>query len=262
VRAGRAGAASTVAGNGAAGNGAARPAPPVAPALPAPPAPPALLAIAHGSRDPRHAAALHGLLQTVRRAAPGLRAELAFLDLCGPDTPTALARLAASGAREVVVVPLFLSHGHHVRHDIPAVTARAIRTLRHPPRLTVAAPLGPDPLVLDALDRRLREQDIWPADPELGVVVASATSPPTADEITKLRARGRTDIAVASYFLAPGLLHDRVRADALAAGIPVAAPLTTPDDEPPAELVRLVISRHAAAATSRPIPHTAALAAV
>jgi sirohydrochlorin ferrochelatase len=212
---------------------------------------PALLAIAHGSRDPRHAAALHGLIGAVRRAAPGLRAELAFLDLCEPDAATALARLAASGADEAVVVPLFLGRGYHVQHDVPAVTAHALRTLRRPLRLTVADPLGPDPLVLDALDRRLREQGIWPADPALGLVTASATSQTTAaDEISALRAHGRTEIAVASYFLAPGLLHDRVRADALAAGVPVAAPLTTPDDEPPAELVSLVLSRHAAAAAA------------
>ena len=218
---------------------------------------PALLAVAHGSRDPRHAAALSGLIDAVRRAAPDLRAELAFLDLCGPDATTALARLAASGARNVIVVPLFLSHGYHVTHDIPAVTARALQDLRRPSRhkvaasvtvtVTIADPLGPDPLILDALDRRLRESDIWPSDPALRIVVASATSPDgtTADEIAALRSRGESEIAVASYFLAPGLLHDRVRAEARAAGVPITAPLTTPDGEPPPELVRLVLSRHA-----------------
>lgn len=157
---------------------------------------PALLAVAHGSRDPRHAAALSGLLDAVRRAAPHVRAELAFLDLCGPDASTALARLAASGPREVIVVPLFLSHGYHVQHDVPAVTAHALQSLHRPSRhtitVTVADPLGPDPLILDALDRRLREADIWPTDPDLGIVVASATSPDgtTAAEIAALRSRG------------------------------------------------------------------------
>jgi sirohydrochlorin ferrochelatase len=238
VRAARAGAPSAVAGNSDS-NGTA---------------PPALLAIAHGSRDPRHAAALNGLIDAVRRTSPGLHAELAFLDLCTPDATTALARLAKSGAREVVIVPLFLNHGYHVRHDVPAVTTRALQSLQHPlsPTLTIADPLGPDPLILDALDQRLREKYIWPTDPDLGIVVASATSPDgtTADEIAVLRSHGTSEIAVASYFLAPGLLHDRVRAEAHAAGVPVAAPLTTPDGEPPAELVRLVLSRHAAALTT------------
>ncbi|HEU5354460.1 MAG TPA: CbiX/SirB N-terminal domain-containing protein [Actinocrinis sp.] len=218
---------------------------------------PALLAVAHGSRDPRHAAALHGLLAAVRRAGPGLRAELGFLDLCGPDVPAALARLVASEHEEtdgenrsVIVLPLFLSHGYHVGHDIPAVTALARRSLPNPPRLIIADPLGPDPLLDAAMRRRLREQGEYDAESDLGLVVASATIAPaeTMDAIRVLRSGGIDPIAVASYFLAPGLLYDRVRADALAARVPIAAPLTTADSEPPVELVQLVLNRYAQAA--------------
>lgn len=231
---------------------------------------PALLAIAHGSRDPRHAAALHGLLDAVRRARPGLLAELGFLDLCGPDVPDALARLAASGAEDVAVVPLFLNHGYHVGHDIPAVTERALRELRtlrhtparthtHAPSLAIAAPLGPDPLLRDALNRRLTDQGVHTGDPDLQLAVASATSAAAADMIKTLREQGAARIAVAAYFLAPGLLYDRARADALAARVPIAEPLTTPDDEPPAELVRLVLERYSQAnAGRRPEPALAA----
>src|SRR5579884_351598 len=227
---------------------------------------PALLAVAHGSRDPRHAASLRGLLAAVRRARPGLRAELGFLDLCGPDVPTALARLVAAAhedTRRVVVLPLFLSHGYHVGHDIPAVTAQARRVLRRPPALLVADPLGPDPLLDAAMRRRLGEQGPDYADSDLDVVVASATIAPTetTSAIRALRSAGASRIAVASYFLAPGLLYDRVRADALAARVPIAAPLTTPDSEPPAELVQLVLERYAQAAGMRPAPSLPATAA-
>jgi sirohydrochlorin ferrochelatase len=224
---------------------------------------PPLLAVAHGSRDPRHAAALRGLLGAVRRAAPGLRAELGFLDLCGPSVPAALARLVASGVEgeyeyehtgEVIVVPLFLRHGYHVTHDIPAVTAQARSALshgalRHPPALTIADPLGPDPLLDAAFDYRLREQGAGTDDVYGDVVYASATTPlsTTAQDIAALRARGAARITVASYFLAPGLLPDRARAFARAARVPITAPLTTPDDEPPGELVQLVLARYAAA---------------
>jgi sirohydrochlorin ferrochelatase len=227
---------------------------------------PALLAVAHGSRDPRHAASLRGLLAAVCRARPGLRAELGFLDLCGPDVPTALARLVAAAhedTRRVVVLPLFLSHGYHVGHDIPAVTAQARRVLRRPPALLVADPLGPDPLLDAAMRRRLGEQGPDYADSDLDVVVASATIAPTetTNAIRALRSAGASRIAVASYFLAPGLLYDRVRADALAARVPIAAPLTTPDSEPPAELVQLVLERYAQAAGMRPAPSLPATAA-
>lgn len=219
---------------------------------------PALLAVAHGSRDPRHAAALHGLVTAVRRARPTLRAELGFLDLCGPDVPATLARLIASEheeTRSVVVLPLFLSHGYHVGHDIPAVTALARESVRRPPRLIIADPLGPDPLLDAAMRRRLREQDEYGAESDLGLVVASATIAPTEtmDAIRVLRSAGIGPIAVASYFLAPGLLYDRVRTDTLAARVPIAAPLTTADSEPPAELVQLVLNRYAQAAEARPL---------
>jgi sirohydrochlorin ferrochelatase len=227
--------------------------------------PPALLAIAHGSRDPRHAAALHGLLAAVRRARPALRAGLGFLDLCGPDVTSALARLVGPepaqrryGTPQVAVLPLFLGHGYHVKHDVPAVTAQALKALRGPVSMNIAPPLGPDPLLDRALARRLREQGVAADDPALGLVVASATAAPTATAaaIEQLRARGEAGrLAVASYFLAPGLLHDRVRADAIAAGIPIAAPLTTADSEPPAELVQLVLNRYAEAVSfPEPVP--------
>lgn len=220
---------------------------------------PALLAVAHGSRDPRHAVALHGLLAAVRRHRPGLRAELGFLDLCGPDVPAALGRLVESGGEdragvtEVIVLPLFLGHGYHVGHDVPAVTARARRAVRRAPLLTGADPLGPDPLLDVAMRSRLRDAGVRNLGDGLDLVVASATAAPgtTANAIRDLRARGAARIAVASYFLAPGLLYDRARADALAARVPIAAPLTTPDGEPPAALVRLVLTRYAQAARGR-----------
>jgi sirohydrochlorin ferrochelatase len=212
----------------------------------------ALLAIAHGSRDPRHAAALHRLLDAVRQACPDLLTELGFLDLCGPDVTTALARLAESGADDVAVVPLFLNRGYHVGHDIPAVTERARRALRKAPSLRVAGPLGPDPLLTDAVEQRLRESGVQTADPRLRLAEVSATSAPAADMIRELREQGATQIAVAAYFLAPGLLYDRAIAQAQAAHVPIAAPLTTPDDEPPAELVRLVLARYAQAVVREP----------
>jgi sirohydrochlorin ferrochelatase len=238
--------------------------------------PDALLAVAHGSRDPRHPAALRVLLEAVSAARPDLVVELGFLDLCGPDVPTALARLAARGARSVVAVPLFLAHGYHVRHDIPAVLEQARRTMRRLPPVCVADALGPDPLLVGALGRRLRDTGALRADLTLVLAsagssdttaraeirrtarewgererrevvcsYASALAPTTAEAINMLRSRGVARIAVAPYFLAPGRLPDRVLADAHAAGVPVGVPLTSPEAAPVPELVRLILARHA-----------------
>jgi sirohydrochlorin ferrochelatase len=57
--------------------------------------------------------------------------------------------------------------------------------------------------------------------------------------VSRLRVSGARRVAVAAYFLAPGLFHDAVTEAARAAGaVAVAAPLT---DAP--ELVELVLRR-------------------
>jgi sirohydrochlorin ferrochelatase len=71
---------------------------------------------------------------------------------------------------------------------------------------------------------------------------ASGGGPGVAEAMAALRADGARRIAVASYFLAPGLLHDRVADQARAEGaIAVAAPLGAAP-----EIARLVLLRAAA----------------
>lgn len=101
---------------------------------------PVLLVIAHGSRDPRHAATVHALTGRVRSLRPGLRVETGFLDFNAPSVPRVLERLAADGVREVVALPLLLTRAFHAKADIPAVLHQA------PPVLNIrqAEVLGPD----------------------------------------------------------------------------------------------------------------------
>ncbi|MFD8818639.1 sirohydrochlorin chelatase, partial [Streptomyces sp. NPDC059627] len=46
---------------------------------------PVLVVIAHGSRDPRHAATVHALVRRVRSLRPGLRVDTGFLDFNIPS---------------------------------------------------------------------------------------------------------------------------------------------------------------------------------
>ncbi|MFC1416292.1 sirohydrochlorin chelatase [Streptacidiphilus cavernicola] len=261
-----------------------------------------LLLVAHGSRDPRHAATVTDLAARVRALRPGLPVEVGYLDHCAPRISQVLARLdatpphsarnprnaaehdvqhdaaqhaAGSSARhtaEVVALPLLLNRAFHARSDIPAVLAEAAAA--HPALTVRQGPvLGPSPLLLDALDRRLAEVGVRPS-PRAGIVLAAAGSsdpaanavtrqvaaawqrsrgwgavevahasaapPRVADAVTALRARGLTTLAVAPYLLAPGLLPDRITAEAHAADVDtVAAPLgATP------ELAHLLLTRY------------------
>ena len=118
---------------------------------------PPLVAVAHGSRDPRAAATVGALLDLVsRRAAgagyPGLDVRAAYLGHAAPTLRQALGALDG----EAVVLPLLLTAAYHSKTDIPKALHEARSTQ---PRLdiTYGRPLGPHPLLLRALDRRLAE---------------------------------------------------------------------------------------------------------
>ncbi|WP_252945802.1 sirohydrochlorin chelatase, partial [Streptomyces sp. CHB19.2] len=121
---------------------------------------PVLLVIAHGSRDPRHAATVHALVRRVRSLRPEVRVETGFLDFNVPSVRGVLESLETEGVRDVVALPLLLTRAFHAKADIPAVLADA------PPRLRIrqAEVLGPSPLLRSALERRLYEAGLTPAD--------------------------------------------------------------------------------------------------
>ncbi|MFJ6385364.1 sirohydrochlorin chelatase [Kitasatospora sp. NPDC092039] len=228
---------------------------------------PALLLIAHGSRDPRHAATVAALVEEVRAQRPGTEVATAYLDHCAPRIPQVVGRLA-----DAVAVPLLLNRAFHAKHDIPA----ALRAAGS--RLPVADVLGPSPLLLAALDRRLagagldvssaavrartgvvlaaagssdpaadaatravaaewRRTRGWAA---VEVAYASAAGPRVPDALAALRAAGATRTAVAPYLLAPGLLPDRIAAAAEESGADVLAAVLGPAPE----LAALLLERY------------------
>ncbi|MEU7242114.1 sirohydrochlorin chelatase [Streptomyces sparsogenes] len=242
------------------------------------PAPaPVLLVIAHGSRDPRHAATVAALCARVRSLRAGPRVEAAFLDFNAPRVGQVLDRLAAEGSREVIALPLLLTRAFHAKADIPAVLREA--TARHPGlRVRQAEVLGPAPLLTRALERRLYEAGLRPGDRRsTGVVLASAGStdpeaiaviaeiarewrhtgwcavrpafasaafpggfPRTEDAVRALRAEGVRRVAVAPYVIAPGRLPDRIARGAREAGADVLAEVLGPAPE----LARLLLRRY------------------
>ncbi|MFD7631908.1 sirohydrochlorin chelatase [Streptomyces sp. NPDC059851] len=247
---------------------------------------PVLLVIAHGSRDPRHAATVHALTRRVRALRPGLRVETAFLDFNAPRVEQVLSALHADRVHDVVALPLLLTRAFHAKADVPAALAEALVRL---PGLTVrvADVLGPSPLLTAALELRLQEAGITPADrATTGVVLASAGSsdpeaiaaiaetarewrhtgwcavrpafasaalPRTEDAVRALRAEGVRRIAVAPYVIAPGRLPDRIAAGAREAGADVVAGVLGAAPQ----LARLLLHRYEAAvavpAAARPL---------
>jgi sirohydrochlorin ferrochelatase len=186
--------------------------------------------VAHGTRDPRGNEIARRLTELAGQRL-GLPAVSAFVELC----PPALDEVLAASRTPTVVVPLLLSTGHHVRHDLPG----ALRAATGPVRL--AGPLGPHPLLAAAQADRLRATGAVPGTPV--VMVAAGSRDPSAhadlEEAAQLLAhawgapvslatlsgpgRRPADLvtlghAVSPYLLAPGHFADRARVESDRAG--------------------------------------------
>lgn len=157
---------------------------------------PPLVAVAHGSRDPRAAETVERLISRVRahaaaRGLGGLPVRTAYL---GHAAPSAVQVLGSLPAGPVVVLPLLLTAAYHSRTDLPAVLrAAAARRAGRPGaglEISYGGPLGPHPLLIAALERRLAEAGV-PADPGTSVVLAAAGSsdPGARATIARLAAR-------------------------------------------------------------------------
>jgi sirohydrochlorin cobaltochelatase len=79
----------------------------------------AIVLFAHGARDPSWAEPFRRIAARLERKQPGVRVELAFLELMKPDLAAAVAGLAAAGVGQITVVPLFLAQGGHLKEDLP-----------------------------------------------------------------------------------------------------------------------------------------------
>ncbi|WP_078328982.1 sirohydrochlorin chelatase [Mycobacteroides salmoniphilum] len=228
---------------------------------------PTLLAVAHGSRDPRFPENARRLVAQVRMLRPELDVRLAFLELSEPNLVDVLGDLSD----DAVAVPLLLSDAYHAQIDLPTVLSSAPSGLR----VTQARVLGADDRLLRLARRRVAELGIdnpgviltavgssdstanartralaaqWSIST---TVFATGESTTIADAADALRSRGATKTVVAPWFLSPGLLLDQVRAESAHAGIQVAAPLGA--DRLVAEVV--VERYEAAVSASIPVSH-------
>ena len=90
----------------------------------------ALVLFAHGARDPEWASPIRRVCSTVQAQAPGLRVEPAFLEFIQPNFRDCAESLLSEGFERIVVLPMFIAQGGHLKQDIP----RLVEDLRqrHP----------------------------------------------------------------------------------------------------------------------------------
>jgi sirohydrochlorin ferrochelatase len=207
-----------------------------------------LVLTAHGSADPRSAATVRELAETIRRVRRDVEVRVAF---CEQNSPNLRDVLAETG-RDAIVVPLLLADAYHARVDIPAMISESGSCARQ------TGVLGEDDRLVAVLRQRLTHAGVSRLDQGIGVLVtavgssrqeanahtatvadhlvahtnwtattafATGPQPTLAEAEATLRDRGATRLVVAPWFLAHGRITDRVAEYARAHGISMAQPL-------------------------------------
>lgn len=237
-----------------------------------------VLLVAHGSRSVAGQREMEELAALVAAAAPAdVLVDMGYLELSDPPAGVALDRLVAAGADEIAVVPLMLLAAGHSKSDVPAVVLEG--RARHPHvELQYARPLGVDAALVGLAQRRIRDAAGAGAalallargtsDPDANAdaykisrLVAEATGadlaatgfsgvtwPDVGGALDQLHRLGATRVAAFSWFLATGVLLDRIRGElgrfAAATGIEV---LDAGHFGPAPEIAALVLARAAEA---------------
>lgn len=207
---------------------------------------PPLLVVGHGTRDAGGVAEFGRLVARLRRRMP-VEVAGGFIELSAPPLTEAVSGLYGTGHRRLAAVPLVLVAAGHGKGDIPGAMAREM--VRHPGlSYAYGRPLGPHPELLALLEARL-DAVLDPAerpgtsvllvgrgstDPDANAEVhkvarlfwegrglagvepafVSLARPHVPDGLERCRLLGARRIVVLPYFLFPGVLPDRLEADA------------------------------------------------
>ncbi|MFF4874568.1 uroporphyrinogen-III C-methyltransferase [Micromonospora sp. NPDC000668] len=202
-----------------------------------------LVIVGHGTRSVAGIDQFAALVERVRRRGVVGDVEGGFIELSRPPLTDAVGALVARGHQALVALPLVLTAAGHGKGDIPAAMGREQE--RHPGlSYRYGRPLGPHPLLHDALEQRIDaalagadRAGTWVAligrgstDPDANAEVAkvarllwegrgyagvepgfiSLAEPSVPGVLDRLRRLGARRIVVAPYFLFAGVLPDRI----------------------------------------------------
>jgi sirohydrochlorin ferrochelatase len=199
---------------------------------------PTLVAVAHGTRHSAGPAVVEALMAQVRRRLPHVPVLTTYVELNAPS----FADTMLDRTEPTVVVPLLLSSGHHVNHDLPEHARAALGPVR------VARPLGPHPLLAALMCQRLQAAGARRGDAVVMVAAGSRDADGLVDTLAagrllhahwgsrvvvahlsgngmrvaeaaeSLWSEGHRRIAEVPYLLAPGFFAQKARVQAAAAG--------------------------------------------
>ena len=110
----------------------------------------ALILFAHGARDPEWANPMRRVQAAIRERMTSVPVELAFLEFIAPTLPDRAAELIAQGVDRIVVMPMFIARGGHLKKETPEMI-EALR-LKYPAvEFSLGNAIGEHELVVEAM---------------------------------------------------------------------------------------------------------------
>ncbi len=222
-----------------------------------------LVTVAHGTRTPSGNQVAHEVAASAGERL-GQPVTSSFVELAEPLLADVLADAATYDDGPVVVVPLLLSTGFHLRQDLPAMVGAAAGPAR------LGRSFGPHASIAAAQVERLVEAGAEPGSP-LTMVAAGSSDPLATRDLERARELlaaawaapvrlavlsgigerpeqvVRPGDAVSTYLLSPGFFARRLREQAVAAGAVAVADVIGPHDL----VVDLVVRRAQALRAAR-----------
>jgi len=110
----------------------------------------ALILFAHGARDPEWANPMRRVQAAIRQQVAGVPVELAFLEFMAPTLPETIVQLIEKGAGKIVVLPMFIARGGHLKKELPEMM-ETLRTTYPDVEFVLGGAIGEHEIVVQAM---------------------------------------------------------------------------------------------------------------
>lgn len=123
-----------------------------------------VLLVGHGSRLPYGEDVVKKLAQMLKEKEDYL-VEIGFMNISKPSIPQTINKLSKAGVERIVVMPVFLAHGIHTKHDIPYILGlddehghshHEHEEIEYDGEIIYTEPLGADKRLVDIIKDRVK----------------------------------------------------------------------------------------------------------
>ncbi|MFJ5767157.1 sirohydrochlorin chelatase [Lysinibacillus sp. NPDC093210] len=163
----------------------------------------AILYVAHGSRVKAGVEQAVAFLQRVQQDIDLPIQEICFLELAQPTIAQGIENCVRQGATAIAIMPILLLAAQHAKQDIPQEIEKAKKRYSTV-RFTYGEPLGVHELLIDTLQTRILETELYASNASVLLIGRGSSDPAVREDLAKIALRLREKygyVAVDTCFL-------------------------------------------------------------